>query len=135
MHFEVPASVALPGATLLVRIDALDPHDNRLATREQSVHVEAFPPPAPLLSTAPLRPPIDLPKVPPAPPARAVMSFHSDAKGGETRDHAGAHGGFWSSPWPYVLGGVVLAAGGALAYYELRPTDDVSLGGARVVAR
>jgi hypothetical protein len=34
-----------------------------------------------------------------------------------------------------LIGGVVLAAGGAFAYYELRPSDDVSLGGAHVVTR
>ena len=44
VHFEIPASVTLPGATLIVRIDALDPHDNRLASREQRVQVEALEP-------------------------------------------------------------------------------------------
>jgi hypothetical protein len=36
---------------------------------------------------------------------------------------------FWATPWPYVLGGVMLAAGGVSAYYFwLRPTDDVTFG-------
>jgi hypothetical protein len=45
----------------------------------------------------------------------------------------GGHGGFWSSPWPYVLGGVALAAGGATAaYFLLRPPDQVSVGPAQM---
>jgi hypothetical protein len=36
---------------------------------------------------------------------------------------------FWATPWPYVIGGVALAAGGASAYYFwLRPTDTVTVG-------
>jgi hypothetical protein len=44
-------------------------------------------------------------------------------------------GGFWSSPWPYVIGGVALAAGGAAVYVATRPTDDVAVGGAAVRVR
>jgi len=48
----------------------------------------------------------------------------------EERDKGG--GGFWSSPWPYVIGTVALAGAGAAAYFTLRPADDVSVGSARV---
>jgi len=44
-------------------------------------------------------------------------------------------GGFWASPWPYVIGGVALAAGGAAVYLGTRPTDDVMVGGASVRVR
>lgn len=38
-------------------------------------------------------------------------------------------GGFWSSPWPYILGGAALAAGGATAaWFLLKPPDQVSVG-------
>jgi hypothetical protein len=127
MHFEVPADVASPGATLIVRVDALDPHNNRLATREQRVRVEA-PAPPPVA--------IDLPKpvMTPAPPP--AISFNADVPPARPALREGEkHGGFFSSPWFYIVGGAVLAAGGAFAYYELRPSDDVSLGGARVVTR
>jgi hypothetical protein len=127
IHFDVPANITLPGATLVIRIDALDPHDNRLATREQRVRVEALSPPA-VAEVAPK---------PVAPPA--ALSITTDFGGSKpialtTRDSS-KHGGVLSSPWFYVIGGLVLAAGGAFAYYELRPSDDVSLGGARIVAR
>jgi hypothetical protein len=125
MHFDLPASVTLPGATLVVRVDALDPHDNRLASREQRVQV------APLESPAMA----DLPAKPISPATPAALTFKTDVGGGPVKDSTEKHHGVLSSPWFYVIGGVVLAAGGAFAYYELRPSDDVSLGGARVVAR
>jgi hypothetical protein len=125
MHFEVPASVTLPGATLIVRVDALDPHDNRLATREQRIRVEALQTPA--IADLPMRP------VPAAAPA--ALTFNTDLGAPGRSGDRSKHGGVLSSPWFYVIGGVVLAAGGAFAYYELRPSDDVSLGGARVVTR
>ncbi len=37
-------------------------------------------------------------------------------------------GSFWSSPWPYVIGGTLLAGGAATGYYLfLRPTDQVHI--------
>ncbi len=43
---------------------------------------------------------------------------------------------FWATPWPYVIGGVALAAGGASAYYFwLRPTDTVTVGAVGVRTR
>lgn len=126
VHFEVPAEVTLPGATLVVRVDALDPHDNRLATREQRIQVEAGDTPAVT----------DLPKSAGAvaADAPATLTFDTDSGDRRSKEHGEKHG-FWSSPWPYFIGGLVLAAGGAVTYYELRPTDDVSLGAARVTTR
>ena len=43
------------------------------------------------------------------------------------------HGGFWSTAWPYVIGGALIAAGGgATAYFLLKPPDQVSIGPAQV---
>lgn len=37
-------------------------------------------------------------------------------------------GSFWASPWPYVIGGTLLAGGAATGYYLfLRPTDQVHI--------
>jgi hypothetical protein len=39
-----------------------------------------------------------------------------------------AHGGFWSTAWPYVIGGALIAAGGATtAYFLLKPPAQVSI--------
>lgn len=100
VHFRVPASMTLPGATLHVRVDALDAHDNQLATSEERISVR----PTPIAETHPSK--------------------------DELRP---AHGGFWSTAWPYVIGGALLAAGGAVGgYYLLKPPDRVSIGPAQI---
>lgn len=93
VDFEVPLTMALSGASLTVRVDALDKFDNRLASVEQVVHVMKEP-----TSVGPVIAP----------------------KPGKS---------FWATPWPWVAGGVMLAAGAFSAYYFwLRPTDDVTFG-------
>jgi len=48
-------------------------------------------------------------------------------------DHHQQRGGFWSSPWPYVIGGAALAAaGGVTAWVLTRPTDNADVGQVRV---
>jgi hypothetical protein len=132
MHFDVPASVTLPGATLVVRVDALDPHDNRLATHEERVQIAPAETPA-AVAALPAKP---APLPPAAIAAPAALTFTGDLNPPVKQSkEEQRHGGILSSPWFYLIGGVVLAAGGAFAYYELRPTDDVSLGGAHVVTR
>jgi hypothetical protein len=127
VRFDVPADMVTPGATLVVRVDALDPHDNRLATREARVIVEG---------TAPVEEPPPTPVAAPSPAVVTLplMSFEAAAPLEEKKSEKSG-GGFWSSPWPYLLGGVALAAGGAAVYIETRPTDDVSIGAARVNTR
>ncbi|HEY1954888.1 MAG TPA: hypothetical protein VGH28_04735 [Polyangiaceae bacterium] len=96
VHFRVPASMTLPGASLRVEVAALDEHDNQLAVALQHVTIR----PTPIAETHPTK---DLLRP--------------------------SHGGFWSSPWPYILGGAALAAGGAAAgYFLLKPPDSVSVG-------
>ena len=112
-HFEVPTSMTLPSASLVVRIDALDAHDNRLASTEQRVKVEAQPV---AVSTMPVR---------------VGVGIGEPREKDKSKPKTSA-GGFWSSPWPYFIGGVVLAAGGATAFFVTRQTDDVTLGGPRI---
>jgi hypothetical protein len=102
VHFRVPASMTLPNASLKVEVDALDAHDNEMATAEERVTIRGTP----------------------------ISSI-----GGEThpvKDELHKGGGFWSSPWPYLIGGALLAAGGATtAYFLLRP-NQVSIGPAQI---
>jgi hypothetical protein len=128
VRFEVPADVSLPGAMLVVRVDALDAHDNRLASHETRVKVNgAPPPPEPEPPPAVATPTYSLPTLSialdPSAPAAAPESRASHGKGG----------GFWSTAWPYVIGGVVLAGAGAAVYYETRPSSDVAVGAASLV--
>lgn len=109
--FEIPASAVSGGGTLVVRVDALDAHDNRLASVEDKVKVEGE---APVADAAAV--PATIPgKIPEDPPPIAEKKARSG-------------GGFFSSPWPYILGGVLLAAGGAVVYFGTRPTGDVTVG-------
>jgi hypothetical protein len=41
-------------------------------------------------------------------------------------------GGFWSTAWPWVLGGMAIAGGGAAVYFGTQRYDEVSVGAARV---
>jgi hypothetical protein len=111
VHFELPASLTLPNANLSVRVDALDAHQNRLASVEGKSHVRA-----PLVASAPL-----------VPIAPAV----ADGKPSSDSDHKSG-GGFWSSAWPYVIGGVALAAGGAAIFLATRSSSDVNVGAVQV---
>jgi tetratricopeptide (TPR) repeat protein len=106
VHFNLPASLALPNATLVVRVDALDRHGNRLASVEQRIRVGG--------SVAGAPPPV---------------TIASSAKSPDMEEKHEAKGhGFWSTPWPYVIGGAALAAGGAAVYFATRPSDDVNVG-------
>lgn len=96
VHFRVPASMTLPGASLRVEVAALDEHDNQLAVALEHVTVR----PTPIAETHPTK---DLLRP--------------------------SGGGFWSTAWPWVIGGAALAAGGAAAaYFLLKPPDSVSVG-------
>lgn len=99
VHFHVPAAIAMPGSTLVLHVDALDVHDNQLATAESRVKVRSTP-----ISTGSL--------------PMAVTS-----------------GSFWSTPWPYLIGGTLLAAGGVGGYFLLRPPSQVAIGSAVIEPR
>jgi hypothetical protein len=121
LHFEIPSRMTLPDASIVIVIEARDAHRNQLASVEKHVHVAA-PPPAPAASTPP-----------PAPPPLIVVATGPRPQiHDETPPVHPNKGGFWSTAWPYVLGVTALAAGGAVAYYTLRPTDQVTVSGAHV---
>jgi hypothetical protein len=101
VDFEVPADMTMPSASLTVRIDALDSYNNRIATQTARV------------------------KVPDDGKAPAVAA---GAAATPDKGHSTEKKGFWSTPWPYVIGGAVLIGAGTAAYLQFRPTDDVTMG-------
>lgn len=106
VHFRVPASMTLPNASLRVEVDALDAHDNEMARAEERVTIRGTP--------------------------ISSVGVETDHGTGRSKDELHKGGGFWSSPWPYLIGGALLAAGGATtAYFLLRPTT-VSIGPAQI---
>ncbi len=109
LELDVGSEVTMPNASVLVRVDALDKQGNRLASAEGRVRVA--------LGTSAVAPAI-------APSASSPSS--SSKPSGDTPPHKG--GSFWSSPWPYVLGGVALAGAGTAVYFGTRPADEVSVG-------
>jgi hypothetical protein len=123
VRFEVPARMTLPDASLVVRVQARDAHGNELLTTEKHIHVARAAPAA----TGPLAP---LARIPLAPAPLA----HAAARSDDRVAHESG-GGFWSTAWPYVIGGAALAAGGAAVYFTTRPTADVNVDAPRVVVR
>jgi hypothetical protein len=105
VDFEIPADMALPSASLTVRIDALDSYNNRIATQTARVKVP------------------DDGKGPVVAAGTTTTPGKSNPPGQDDKK-----GGFWSTPWPYVIGGAVLIGAGTAAYLQFRPTDDVTMG-------
>jgi len=111
-----------------VRLDALDAHDNRGVSVEKKV--KSGPAPAePVPVAVPVTPP------PSSAQAKTAPDWSKPVPEPKKDKDDSKKGGFWSSPWPYVIGGVALAAGGAAVYVATRPTDDVAVGGAAVRVR
>jgi hypothetical protein len=128
LHFKVPSSLAPSGATLSLRVDALDRHRNRLAEVEGKIHMRgAAPPPAPLpVAGVPAPGPFASMGLSGIPGADSQGSKLPDADKGTKKT------GFWATAWPWVIGGAALAAGSVALYFAVRPTDDVSLGTPRL---
>jgi hypothetical protein len=116
VELDVPSDLTMPSASILVRIDALDKHGNRLASAEERVRV-------PEARSA---------------DAVAVATKRSDANAGSSSTSAASPadadggvrkgGSFWSSPWPYLIGGIALAGAGTAVYFGTKPTEQVSVG-------
>lgn len=109
--FEVPATVVVPGATLVVRVQALDARGNRFAIVESRVKVKGRPAPVTSGAWGGVSPDDDEPEPEPAEKAAPSTSF-------------------WKTPWPYVIGGAILV-GSVGIYAATRPSDQVSVGAAR----
>ncbi len=107
VEFEVSGDITLPGASILVRVDALDARKNRLASAEERVRV----PEDEETSSG------------------AEASTPAPFKKPSTGDSAARRGAtFWSSPWPYLIGGLAVVGAGAAVYFGTRPAENVSVG-------
>jgi hypothetical protein len=113
VDFEIPGDAVLPSSSIVVRVDALDSHANRLASAEERVKVPESDKPAAVVTGPSNAPPIG-------------ASGGPTYRDGDTNVRKG--GTFWSTPWPYVIGSVALAGAGAAVYFGTRPPDDVSVG-------
>jgi len=101
VDFEVPSKVVISGASLLVRVDALDAHGNRWASSESRVKVDQRQAAAPTLMKDP-------------------------TEDDDAEKDKGKKKGFWASPWPWVIGGAIVV-GSVATYFMVRPTDDVTV--------
>lgn len=99
VQFEVPGKVVMAGANLLVRVDALDSYGNRWASAQSRVKVEG--------QSA----------------TYGALDDEDFEEEEETKKEEDSDG-FWSSPWPWVIGGAILV-GGAATYLMTRPSDEV----------
>jgi hypothetical protein len=113
VEFEIGSDITLPGASILVHVDALDTHLNRLASAEDRVRVPEG-----------------------GTPVASNNSNSTTSSNGEktssTKPPAGDQnvrkgGGFWSSPWPYVIGGLAVAGVGTAVYFGTRPPEQVNI--------
>ena len=120
MRFTVPASVTLPDANLTVRLVGLDGKDNEYVTAESKVNVE----PAPKKLPTPI---IDV-------YAESTKAGRAAKSGGAANADKGTGHGFFTTAWPFVIGGVVLAGGAAAVYFVTRPGDSVTVSQTHVQA-
>ncbi len=123
VELEVASEVTMPNASILVRVDALDRQGNRLASAEERVRVPEGGVAAVRASTAGSG----------AKSGDRVSSSPSGPADGDSGVRKG--GGFWSSPWPYLIGGVAIASAGTAVYFGTRPTAQVAVGQVGVKAK
>ena len=117
VELDVASEVTMPNASLLVRVDALDKQGNRIASTEERVRVgegKASGAVAAVATTTTV------------PVAGANANTDNGVRKG---------GGFWSTPWPYIVGGIALAGAGTAVYFGTRPSDQVTVGQVGVRAR
>jgi len=101
VSFEVPAKAVIAGANLLVRVDALDAHGNRWASTEKRVKVDQS-----------------------AATATALGGIRPSGPGEDK--HKESEGGFWTTPWPWIIGGAIVA-GGVATYFLTRSPNEVTI--------
>jgi hypothetical protein len=98
--FEVPQKVVLADANLSVKVAGLDARDNELVTSEGKVAVG---------------------------PDQVRSKGAVVAKGEDKGPSDKKSSSLWATPWPYIVGGVVLAGAGAGAYFLFKPSDQVTV--------
>jgi len=119
VELEVSSDITMPGASLLVRVDALDKNGNRLASAEERVRIPEGGGAGVVAASA-----------------GAGASGSSSASAPPAGDPGVRKGGsFWSSPWVYVIGGAALAGAGTAIYFGTRPSEQVSVGQVGVVSK
>lgn len=112
VEFEIGSDITLPGASILVHVDALDSHQNRLASAEERVRV-----PDNGSSSA---------SSGSSSSSSNLLTPTKPQPAGDQNLRKG--GGFWSSPWPYVIGGLAVAGVGTAVYFGTRPPENVNIG-------
>ena len=111
VELDVASEVTMPNASVLVRVDALDKQGNRLASAEERVRVSEGSGGGAVAGGS---------------SSSSSTSSSSSSPSGDTGLRKG--GSFWSSPWPYVVGGIALAGAGTAVYFGTRPSDQVAVG-------
>jgi len=100
-EIEVPAYLTPPGGQLTMHVEALDKFKNKLAIAEARSSVDAT--------------------------ADTGVSVRTDTDE-PRKTEAPKRKGVFSTPWPYVIGGVVLAGLGAAFIVQAGKADEVSIG-------
>ena len=114
VEFEIGSEITLPGASILVHVDALDSHQNRLQSAEERVRVpDNGGSVASSSGSSTSSGPSQTINTRPTPPGDQNLR-----KGG----------GFFSSPWPYVIGGLAVIGVGTAVYFGSRPPENVNIG-------
>jgi hypothetical protein len=121
VELEVASELTMPNASILVRVDALDRQGNRLASAEERVRV----------------PEGGVAGAGAGSGAKSGGSVSSSSSSAPADGDSGVRkgGGFWSSPWPYLIGGVAIASAGTAVYFGTRPTAQVAVGQVGVKAK
>ena len=105
VEFQIPAKVVTAEATLVVRVDAIDDDNNRWATDQARIRVQQGAPGASSLDE------------------EVFGSDDSD------QDEGKKSKGFWRSPWPWVIGGVIIVGAASTGlYFGLRPSGEPHVG-------
>ncbi len=121
VELEIGSEVTLPGASILVHVDALDGHQNRLASAEERVRVPDKEDKGAVAAAGKDG------------SSSVSTSFSNRPSGGDAGVRRG--GAFWSSPWPYVIGGLAVAGAGTAIFFGTRPVENVSVGAVGVRAQ
>lgn len=110
---EIPSKLTLPGATITLHATGVDAHGSELASTEERVTIDAAG------ATEPVA-------------ASSANETKTADRTPDRHDEKKKKGGFFSSPWTYVIGGVLLAGAGAGVYFYTRPPETVTLGTIKV---
>lgn len=120
VEFEIGSEITLPGASIVVHVDALDSHQNRLQSAEERVRVPDNGGPSASTSSG----------------SSSASSSAINTKPTPAGDQSLRRGGgFWSSPWPYVIGGLAVAGVGTAVYFGTRAPENVNVGSPRATER